>query len=62
MFVSEERQRLEEIHHRSLEGILLGDLGRTDVQAYVLYKLMADPQQFTYAYGETYCCSGASYS
>ena len=59
MFVAEERNRLQEIHHRSLEGMLLGDLGRTDVQAYVLYKLMSDPQQFKYAHGDTYLAAAS---
>jgi hypothetical protein len=54
LFSTEERLRLQQIHHRSFEGVLLGDLGRTDVHAYLLYKLMSDPEQFTYARGDTY--------
>jgi hypothetical protein len=51
---AQERESVYRTNHRSLEGMLLGDLGRTDVQAYVLYKLMSDPEQFTYARGDTY--------
>jgi hypothetical protein len=54
IFDAEERARLHQIHQRSLEGVIVGDLGRTDVQAYVLYKLLSDPEQFTYARGDTY--------
>lgn len=39
---------------RSLQATLLGDLGRADVQAYVLYKLRTDPRDSTYAHGRTY--------
>jgi hypothetical protein len=46
--------QLHEAHHRSFKGILLGDLNRTDVQAYVLYKLTSDPDNVIYAQGKTY--------
>lgn len=39
---------------RSLESLLLGDLSRSDVQAYILYRLWNQPSQYDYAWGRTY--------
>ena len=40
--------------HSSLHGLILGDLGRADVQAYLLYKAMTDSHGFQRANGQTY--------
>jgi len=39
---------------RSFDGLLLGDLGRTDVQAFILYRLSAFPDEYRFGYGRTY--------
>lgn len=39
---------------RNLDYVILGDLGRSDVQAYVLYKLSLPDSDFEYARGRTY--------
>lgn len=51
---SEARAQLSEKTGRTFSGVLLGDLGRSDVQAFVLYKLVTGTPDFTYAKGETY--------
>ncbi len=48
------RTELEETSGRTWEGMVLGDLGRTDVQAYMLYKLMRHDSDYEYVWGETY--------
>lgn len=50
----EVRADLEERSGRTLEAALLGDLGRSDVQAYVLYKLWPASADYEYAWGRTY--------
>jgi len=50
----EARAQLEEKSGRTWQGMLLGDLGRTDVQAYMLYRLMLPNSDYEYAWGETY--------
>ncbi len=49
-----ERSTAEEKYDRSWQGILLGDLARTDVQAFVLYRIMRDNSDYQYAWGRTY--------
>jgi hypothetical protein len=50
----EARAAVEQQYHRSMHGLILGDLGRADVQAYLLYKTIADPHSFQRANGQTY--------
>jgi hypothetical protein len=50
----ETRAELEKESGRTLEGLILGDLGRTDVQAYVLYRLMRSDNDYEYVWGGTY--------
>lgn len=47
--------QLEKVH-RSFAGLALGDLGRTDVQAYLLYRDSPESsdQPYDYAWGKTY--------
>ncbi len=40
--------------HRTFETLLLGDLGRSDVQALVLHRLADPTSDYRYAYGRTY--------
>jgi hypothetical protein len=51
---SEERTQLVLRTGRTSEALVLGDLGRADVQAFVLYRLMTDGRDFNYAKGRTY--------
>lgn len=39
---------------RNLDFVILGDLGRSDVQAYVLYRLSQPDSDYVYAWGRTY--------
>jgi len=39
---------------RTLDKILLGDLGRADVQAYLLYSTLNPKNEYTYKWGATY--------
>jgi hypothetical protein len=50
----EDRQQIERQTHRTWGALLLGDLGRSDVQAYVLFRLVNDGKDFEYAEGRTY--------
>lgn len=50
----EARAELEEQSGRTWEDLVLGDLGRTDVQAYMLYKLKRPESDYKYVWGETY--------
>ena len=51
---SEEVERMSRETGYSFQTVLLGDLGRADVQAYMLYKQVTDFQNFSYAHGRTY--------
>jgi hypothetical protein len=42
---------------RTLDGMLLGDLGRSDVQAFLLYRLSIPDGDYQYAWGRTYLAS-----
>ena len=44
---------------RTFDGMLLGDLGRSDVQAFLLYRLSRPDQDYQYAWGRTYLASAA---
>jgi hypothetical protein len=39
---------------RTFDGLLLGDLGRSDVQAFLLYRLSRPDRDYQYAWGRTY--------
>lgn len=45
---------LESKSGRTWQGLVLGDLGRSDVHAYTLYKLMLPNSDYEYVWGETY--------
>lgn len=48
------RVEFEERSGRTLTTALLGDLGRADVQAFILYRQMMQGSDYQYAYGRTY--------
>ncbi|MGB3204783.1 MAG: hypothetical protein WBB28_07350 [Crinalium sp.] len=56
---SEERAEFAENSGRSWNDILLKDLGRSDVQAFLLYRLMKPDSDYEYAWGRTYQASVA---
>jgi hypothetical protein len=51
---TESRSHLEKKTGRSLQAVLMGDLDRTDVQAYLLYRMMNKEFNVQLAYGRTY--------
>jgi hypothetical protein len=51
---SRQRQRLSESTGRTMPAVILGDLGRSDVQAFALYKLLTPPVEYRCAWGRTY--------
>lgn len=51
---TEERAELEEASRRTFKAVVLGDLGRADVQALVLQRSVASDEGCTYAWGRTY--------
>jgi hypothetical protein len=51
---ADEREQMAEQTGRTAEAIALGDFGRADVQAFILFRLMNDGPDFTYAKGRTY--------
>ncbi|MTJ07346.1 hypothetical protein FJR04_06405 [Anabaena sp. UHCC 0204] len=50
----EDAAQLEEKSGRTWQGLLLGDIGRSDVHAYMLYRLMLPHSDYEYVWGETY--------
>jgi hypothetical protein len=48
------RSGIAQKHGRTFDAMLLGDLGRADVQAYILYKVSTHMSDYTYAWGRTY--------
>lgn len=48
------RATVEESRGRTLQGAVVGDLGRADVQAFVLYRLLRPESDYDYALGRTY--------
>lgn len=50
----EKREAAQRLSHRSFQGLILGDLGRADVQAFILFKTVTDPNSFRRAHGQTY--------
>ncbi len=51
---SESRVALEESTGRNLKNTLLGDLGRSDIQSFLLYRITSPTSDYTYAMGRTY--------
>lgn len=54
---AEARQALAEQTRRPVESVLLDDFGRSDVQAFLLYRLMMPGSDYEYAWGRTYAVS-----
>ncbi|MBD2165282.1 hypothetical protein H6G04_12840 [Calothrix membranacea FACHB-236] len=50
----EARATLEEKSGRSLQSLVLQDLGRSDVQAFLLYRILRPDSDYEYAWGRTY--------
>ncbi|ARU61200.1 hypothetical protein CBW65_09245 [Tumebacillus avium] len=48
------KEELQSSHNRGIETTLLADLGRSDVQAFLLYRLNIPDNGFKYAWGRTY--------
>ena len=44
---------------RTFKGLVLGDLGRADVQAFLLYRLSRPDRDYSYAWGRTYLGTAA---
>ncbi|MGB9752254.1 MAG: hypothetical protein C0183_00620 [Roseiflexus castenholzii] len=53
------RVELERATRRDLPTLLLGDLGRSDVQAFLLYQLARPESDYEYAFGRTYAAAFA---
>lgn len=51
---SEDRAQLEQKTGRTSEALILGDMGRADVQSFILFRLMNDSGDFNYGFGRTY--------
>jgi len=56
---SDTRAELADETGRTWQSAILGDLGRSDVQAFVLYRLMKEDRDYDYAYGRTYVGAAA---
>ncbi|WP_208346090.1 hypothetical protein [Aetokthonos hydrillicola] len=54
------RTELEDKSGRTWQNLILADLGRSDVQAYMLYKLMLSNTDYEYAWGRTYTAAIAT--
>jgi hypothetical protein len=52
-------EEMERKTGRTFEGMILGDLGRSDVQAFILYRLVTFPTYYDYAWGRTYLGTAA---
>lgn len=46
---------------RTFRGMLLGDLTRADIQAWIVYALVAKPFDYDYRFGKTYVYSSIAY-
>lgn len=51
---SDNRAQMEQRTGRTSQALALGDFGRADVQSFILYRLMNDESDFSYALGRTY--------
>jgi hypothetical protein len=58
-FNSDTRIAEQEKSNRDLTSLLLWDLGRSDIQAYILYKLNASDRNYDLSYGRTYLASAS---
>ena len=56
---SDTRAEQEAESGRDFRGLLLGDFGRSDIQSYILYKLIDQKNSYDLAYGRTYAASAA---
>ena len=56
---SEEREALAAETGRPLESTILDDFGRSDIQAYLLYRITAPDSDYEYAWGRTYAVAPA---
>lgn len=56
---SEARTELEQETHRGPERLLIGDLSRCDVQAYLLYRLSSPQSDYQLGWGRTYLGAAA---
>jgi hypothetical protein len=56
---SEARETLAAETGRPLESTILDDFGRSDVQAYLLYRMTAPDRDYQYAWGRTYAVAPA---
>ena len=54
---SSERDKIAEQRNRSIESAIVSDLGRADVQAFLLYRLTRDGSDYEYGWGRTYYAS-----
>lgn len=52
--LQEDSSVAEEKSGRTWKGLLLGDLGRSEVQAFVLYRIVRHNSDYEYAWGRTY--------
>lgn len=59
LHTSEGRETLAAETGRPLESTILDDLGRSDVHAYLLYRLTASDSDYEYAWGRTYAVAPA---
>jgi hypothetical protein len=55
----DERIALGKKRGRTVQGEILGDLGRADVQAYLLYRIASPGSDYEYAHGQTYLGAAA---
>lgn len=51
---AEDREYLEKKTNKTAKGLLLGDFGRADLQAYILFRAVTDSKDLDYAKGRTY--------
>lgn len=52
---AEDREHIAQTKHKTFRGLVLADLARADVQAYILFRLVTDGKDFfDYAKGRTY--------
>jgi hypothetical protein len=49
-----DRSQLEQVTRRDFKGLVLGDLGRSDVQAFEVYRIVKPDSDYNLAYGRTY--------
>ena len=57
----QQRAALERQSGRTVEAVLLGDLGRSDMQAFLLYRLTRPDSDYQYAMGRTYLAGAVTF-